>query len=85
MPDQEWTGSTNFQETTAYKDEYITADVEEQQEARKGKNLPTPQQPAAQERLEQELHIYHTGAGVLYAYKQRVGQTTTQNSTTKHR
>ena len=49
--DQEWTGSTNFEETAAY-DEYITDDGEEQQEARKAKGLPTPQQPTAQERLE---------------------------------
>ena len=27
----------------------------------------------------------HTGAGVLYVYKQRVGQTTTRSNTTKHR
>ena len=53
--DQEWTGSTNFEETTAYKDEYITDDVEEPQEARKAKGLPAPQQPTAQERLEHEL------------------------------
>ena len=53
--DQEWTGSTKFEETTAYKDEYITDDVEEQQEIRKAKGLPAPQQPTAQERLEHEL------------------------------
>ena len=35
--DQEWTGSTNFEETTSYKDKYITDDVDEPQEARKGK------------------------------------------------
>ena len=53
--DQEWTGSTNFEEKTTYKDECITDDVEEQQEARKAKGLPAPQQPTAQERLEHEL------------------------------
>ena len=53
--DQEWTGSTNFEGITTYKDEYITDDVEEQQEARKAKGLPAPQQPTAQERLEHEL------------------------------
>ena len=37
--DQQWTGSTNFEETTAYKDEYITDDVDQQQEARKAKRL----------------------------------------------
>ena len=37
--DQEWTGSTNFEETAAYKDEYITDDVEEQQEVRKAKKV----------------------------------------------
>ena len=53
--DQEWTGSTNFEEITTYKDECITDDVEEQQEARKAKGLPAPQQPTAQVRLEHEL------------------------------
>ena len=53
--DQEWTGSTDFEETTTYKDGYITDDVEEQQEARKAKGLPAPQQPTAQDRLEHEL------------------------------
>ena len=53
--DQQWTGSTNFEETTAYKDEYITDDVDEQQEARKAKGLPAAQQPTAQERPEHEL------------------------------
>ena len=53
--DQLWTGSTNFEETTTYKDECITDDVDEQQGARKAKGLPAPQQPTAQERLEHEL------------------------------
>ena len=53
--DQEWTGSTNFEETTSYKDKYITDDVDEPQEARKAKGLQAPQQPTGQERLEQEL------------------------------
>ena len=62
----------------------MTDDVDEQQEAGRAKGLPAPQQPTAQERLEHEL-THLPGAGVLYAYKQRVGQTSTQNSTTKHR
>ena len=39
---QEWKGSTNFEETTAYKDEYITDDVDEHQEARRAQGLPAP-------------------------------------------
>ena len=82
--DQEWTGSTDFEETTTYKDGYITDDVEEQQEARKAKGLPAPQQPTAQEMLEHELTHLPLGAGVLYVYKQRIGQTTTRSNSTKH-
>ena len=39
---QEWKGSTNFEETTAYKDEYITDDVDEHHEARRAQGLPAP-------------------------------------------
>ena len=51
----EWTGSTNFEEQTHYKDEFITEDIDEQQEAKKAKGLPTPPQPTEQERMEHEL------------------------------
>ena len=51
---REWTGSTNFEETTASRMTH-TYDVDEQQEARRAKGLPAPQQPTAQERLEYEL------------------------------
>jgi len=83
--DQEWTGPTNFEETTSYKDECITDDTDEQQEARKAKGLPAPQQPTAQEMLEHELTHLPLGAGVLYVYKQSLDQTTTRSNTTKHR
>ena len=79
--DQEWTGSTNFEETAAYKDEYITDDVEEQQEVRKAKKVF--QHHSSQQHKKgsgTSLHIYHTGAGALYAYKQIVGHTTTQSN-----
>ena len=34
---KEWTGSTNFEERPQFKDEFITEDIDEQQEARKSK------------------------------------------------
>ena len=43
------------QQHTTMNAEYITDDVEEQQEARKARGLPAPQQPTAQERPEHEL------------------------------
>ena len=51
----EWTGPTNFEEQTHYKDEFITEDIDEQQEAKKAKGLPTPPQPTEQESMEHEL------------------------------
>ena len=53
--DIEWTGSTNFEENASYKDEFITDEPEEQQEAKRAKGVPTPQQPTEQERREHEL------------------------------
>ena len=53
----EWTGSTNFEEHTGYKDKFITEDVDDQQEANKAKVLPTPRQPIEQERMEHELTL----------------------------
>ena len=53
--DIEWTGSTNFEESAAYKDEFITDEPEEQQETKRTKGVPTPQQPTEQERREHEL------------------------------
>ena len=53
--DNEWTGSTNFEECPQFKDEFITEDVDEQQEARKAKGIPAPRQPTEQERMEHEL------------------------------
>ena len=51
----EWTGSTYVEENAAYKDEFITDEPEEQQEAKGAKGVPTPQQPTEQERREHEL------------------------------
>ena len=53
--DKEWTGSTNFEERPQFKDEFITEDIDEQQEARKAKGLPAPRQPTEQERMEHEF------------------------------
>ena len=53
--DIEWTGSTNFEENAAYKDEFVTDEPEEQQEAKRAKGVPIPQQPTEQERREHEL------------------------------
>ena len=53
--DKEWTGSTNFEEPPQFKDEFITEDIDEQQEARKAKGIPAPRQPTEQERMEHEL------------------------------
>ena len=52
---KEWTGSTNFEERPQFKDEFITEDIDEQQEARKAKGIPAPRQPTEQERMEHEL------------------------------
>ena len=51
----EWTGSTNFEETTVYKDEYIEDDEEYQRAARQATGIKAPAQPTAQERAEHEL------------------------------
>ena len=82
--DQEWTGSIDFEETTAYKDEYITDDVDEQHEARKAKGLPTPQQPTVQERLEHELtHLpYRSWCPVCVQAKGRSDNRSKQRNTT---
>ena len=50
-----WTGSTNFEESTLYKEEVYDMDEEEPQQANKAKGLPQPAQPTAQERAEHEL------------------------------
>ena len=50
-----WTGSTNFQENTAYKDEYYTIEEEEQQQAIPAKGIKSPEQPTPQERAEHNL------------------------------
>ena len=50
-----WTGSTNFEESTAYKDEYYTIEEEEQQQAIPAKGIRSPEQPTQQERAEHNL------------------------------
>ena len=50
-----WTGSTNFEESTSYKDEVHDIGEEEPTQANKAKGLPQPAQPTAQERAEHEL------------------------------
>ena len=52
--DIEWTGSTNSEENTVYKDKFNTGDPREQQEAGRARGAPTPQQPTEQERREHE-------------------------------
>ena len=39
-------------ERPQFKDEFITEDIDEQQEARKAKGKPAPRQPTEQERME---------------------------------
>ena len=50
-----WTGSTNFEESTAFKEEYYNIDEEEHLDARTAKGIKAPEQPTAQERAEHEL------------------------------
>ena len=50
-----WTGSTNFEESTLYKEEVHDIDEEEPQQANRAKGLPQPAQPTQQERAEHEL------------------------------
>jgi len=78
--DMEWTGSTNFEERPQFKDGFITEDIDEQQETKKAKGIPAPQQPTEQERMEHELTPCHTGAGALYAYKAKAEQTSSQSN-----
>ena len=55
MTDKTWTGSTNFEEETTYKEEYITDEEDTQQAAPPAKGVKAPQQPAEQERREHNL------------------------------
>ena len=80
--DTEWTGSTNFEENASFNDEFITEDIEEQQEARRAQGIPAPQQPTEQERMEHELTHLPYRSWCPYAYKAIAEQTTTQSKTT---
>lgn len=50
-----WTRSTNFEESTLYKEEVYNTDEEEPRQAKTAKGLPQRAQPTAQERAEHEL------------------------------
>ena len=50
-----WTGSTNFEESTSYKDEVHDVDEEDPQHAKPARELTAPAQPTQQERAEHEL------------------------------
>ena len=50
-----WTGSTNFEESVAYKDEVQGEDEEHPQQAKPARGLTAPAQPTQQERAEHEL------------------------------
>ena len=50
-----WTGSTNFEESTSYKDDVHDVDEEDPQEANPARGLTAPAQPTQQERAEHEL------------------------------
>ena len=81
-----WTGSTNFQENTAYKDEYYTVEEEEQQQAIPAKGIKSPEQPRPQERAEHNLthlpfrswcQLCVQSKGKADAYKQQKQTSTT--------
>ena len=80
----EWTGSTNFEEQTHYKDEFITGDIDEQQEAKKAKGLPTPPQPTEQERMEHELTHLPYRSWCPVCARSKAEQTTIQSNIAKH-
>ena len=50
-----WTGSTNFEEQTSYKDEYYTIGEGEQQQAVPANGFKSPDQPTPQARAEHNL------------------------------
>ena len=50
-----WTGSTNFEESTSYKDEVQEVDEEDPQQAKPARGLEAPAEPTQQERAEHEL------------------------------
>ena len=50
-----WTGSTNFEESTSYKDEVQEVDEEDPQQAKPARGLKAPAEPTQQERAKHEL------------------------------
>ena len=77
-----WTGSTNFEESTLYKEEVYDMDEEEPQQANTAKGLPQPTQPTAQERAEHELtHLpYRSWCPTCVANKGRADNHPRQSS-----
>ena len=80
--DQEWTGSTNIEENTRMNTSQMMLRSNKKQERQKAFQHHNNQQHKRGSNT--SSHTYHTGAGALYVYKQRVGQTTTRSNSTKH-
>ena len=72
----EWTGSTNFEETTAYKDEYIEDDGSTN--VQHGMQLASKHQHSQQHKSELNMssHTYLTAPGVQHVSKTKDAQTT---------
>ena len=73
MTDKTWTGSTNFEEETTYKEEYITGEEDTQQAALPAKGVKAPSHPTEQERIEHNLtHLpYRTWCPICVESKGR--------------
>ena len=84
MTDKTWTGSTNLEEQTTYKDEYITDDEDNQQAALPAKGIKAPQQPTEQERREPNLtHLpYRSWCSICVESKGRANNHPTQKTRT---
>ena len=84
MTDKTWTGSTNFEEITTYKEEYITDEEDAQQAALPAKGIKAPQQPTEQERREHNLtHLpYRTWCPICVESKGRSNNHPTQKKST---
>ena len=85
MTDKTWTGSTNFEEETTYKDQYITDDADTQQAALPARGIRAPQQqPTEQERREHNLtHLpYRSWCTICVETKGRANNHPTQKTST---
>ena len=78
MTDKTWTGSTNFEEQTTYKDEYITDEEDNQQAALPAKGIKAPQ------RREHNLtHLpYRSWCSICVESKGRANNHPTQKTST---